>query len=256
MPLTATPITDRAIGAPKLEEAFGGLRGQRKYRVNTHDEYAALFMAPVPQYAAPWSVELTSCRVVHRGTEYEAKKDKTQTTSEPTTGGSTIVTVDYETPGFRGTPPPEPNLTYSMIEPGVESIQVYATLDPVPNAIPRGAPKKVGVTRIIVYKYFGPSDPIDIARMNDLAYIQAVNEDGLVFPKFLGTNISYAIGAGKAQFENFALAPRNGTVELRMTFVLAPGFDWFWSPENAKGEPLLFQDSGPIYQTANLAGLW
>lgn len=263
MPLEAKLITAAQWGAtaPYLIDGPEGWRGYRAYQVNTHDEYQALSAVPIK--GTPWSPTLPNLVIVNRRGEYIAKRDVEGT--EPPTGGLTVVHLDYQEPPGGGTAvPSEPGTKYTELAYGTETQTVHFALNPVlptPNPVPplangEGAAVKYGVISAKVHVFIPRNSTPDLARLSRLTRFKNLNEDSITLPKIWGTNVTWNLGPGQAQYEGFVgPTARGNALEIIHELSLAPDFLFRWQIEDENGFGVELVES-ELYHPASFGGLW
>lgn len=258
--------TDPKFGPVEhLEEVRMGWMGVRSYRVNTADAFRAITAEGVPKKGDAWgSGALSELRVVDRQSRYFCGRDIVG--DPPETGGTTVITVRYETPGIYGRLPiAEVGGNYTKIEVD-ESVETRLfSVDPALTAKigtgGEGVPVGVGRIRAEVYTFWNPEDPIkphpDWSQMNSLARRHKLNDDAITLPPLLGRNgVVFEIPANQAQYVSYRAAMVDGVLEVVHVLNIAEDFLATWEVEDSRGRKLGVFRSALVYVNADFSGLW
>lgn len=246
MPLevpTATLLTD-SRNAPVLREQDGRRSGTRVYRVNTHEEFAALNATGLPRKGDAWDANLPLCTARNRTTQYLAGTDQAATG----VGGLTLVTVEYAEPGGFGAAAPVPTVNegYTELQTGVSTVQVmFPVVDVDPNFVGppylgpplangQGFSVEVATLVALVHCFRPLSEEIPLATL--LALTNKVNTNEIFLPSLYGSPHGITLDAGQARYRGFTPRANGGTMELIHELVLASDHVARWQVEDEHGK--------------------
>lgn len=250
-PPQATLITDsgsRGGGAggepPSVRVRDGVLSGRRDYRVNTHDELAALEALGVPREGDAWDASRPDLRCVEIGpTRYIGGRD-----GSDGTGGWTIVPAVYTTPSGRGRlPVPTANLAFTEIDPGTRTETVYFPIpdpglvgppDPHPINNGLGAPRVVPTLRLLVHRFI-PAASFTAATLRGFLPLGGrVNANAVTLPNLYTVGGALTFERGELLYLHATARPSGTLVELVHTLEAGLDFLFRWVPEDESGRAI------------------
>lgn len=250
---TAQIYTD-ARRAPRLETTADGVRGQRTYWVDTHNEEAALEAQGVPRVDDPWSLTRPDLIATRVAVQYVHGTDDPLTG----TGGRCDVTVEYQTQGWAGRPPrPAPLLRYTEVIQSVGSETIrwdVRKVDPTfvgppepgspayPISNGQGCTREVALYTARVVTYWRPPELNNAALASLFDLAQTTNANAITLPPLHGLTGAARIRleVGEGRYRSFATRPATGPggeqlIELVHEIAIAPTHDWLWVVELADG---------------------
>lgn len=257
--IEAVLITSASFGAeaPYVLEGPEGWRGVKHYRVNTHDEVAAVRACPAR--GTPYSADLPECVLIAKTSRYLAKRDIEGT--DPPEGGITIVRCDYQEPIAGSVAvPPEPGVKYTELLSGTETQTVFyepfptGPLPPLANG--EGAAVKYGVITARVHAWIPKNSEPDLKRLIRLARRKMLNEDEVELPRVWGTGQTLRMDPYQVMYEGFSgPTARGNALEIVHELSLAPDFLFRWMIEDEQGLGVQEVQS-LLYPADSFAGLW
>jgi hypothetical protein len=262
----ATPfgelITDAQYG-PVLRRIRGGWEGTRNWRVNTHEESAAIVAQGVPLYGAAWDPSRPRLRIV----ELEARYMHGTNSGETGTGGWSRVFARYEETST-GIFAPQPGDAYTEPASTSTSTNVRYGLDadgsgdgalnePIANG--RGASKDVGGILLDVHVFLSGDDNGVLARVWDLIKGKVFNTSAMSLPAMLGASSNQRINvpARTGQYFDFRREVVEGVISYVHTVRIAPQGDLaVWRKEAERGHCVGPVQTARIYDNDNFDDLW
>lgn len=264
---TAELITS-ADKAPRLLMQSGVWKATCYYRINTADELRAATANGLPKYLNPYPnasvLPIPQPQVPLWVTEIEVYFS--HGTDDPVTGlnGWCEARIGYEQSAVAA--PPELGSVYTEVECTSSSVHVTEGIpqdgdEPPPFANGKGASKDVGGVLVHVVTIMGPEQFAGaMQRLIQLQSGQKYNNAALVVPPLQGTRTPMTIPKGWAQYHAFKTEWVGGIgAFLRLTQTLKVAEDGYlvkWRQTDELGNPVSSVMSTPIYELADLSGLW
>lgn len=256
MPPTLEFVTDPKMFPETGEYGESGYRIIRHGKIAANDVASALKAQGVPARGSPFGIDFPD--MVFRGMTVEGLGGKP---NGDNTGCWYKARLEWATKGYGQSRPTAPGDSWTELAVNVSSLNVnfavsgYWQDTPLNNG--EGVQIETGQAIAIVHVFQEEANfNIPITRLLGLCSPNKLNADNLNLPPILGSGTTLDFAPGQVRYRTFALAAKDGVLEIQHHLVLSPDHLARWGVKNKEGQRLGDAIPADVYGTENMGGLW